>query len=131
MFQPNDPRFNNGPSYLTSPPQSYNYMTIVPVDGETNMSMYPVGPGNTVFLIDFNTNKLWIKSKDVNGIPLPTQKYKLSPEIEMNAVQNQNADKSANEYVTTEQFNKLLNVVTNLNNDFNNLMKELSPNSTK
>lgn len=111
-------------TYATMPPSS-NYMTIVPIDGEASMSMYPVGPGNTVFLIDFNSNKLWIKSKDINGIPLQTQRYKLSPDVES---QSNNKQTPESNYVTMENFNKLLTVVNTLSDNFDNLMKELSPN---
>lgn len=50
-------------------PQQNNTITVVPVQGETGASMYPVAAGNTVFLIDFDQKKFWIKATDINCLP--------------------------------------------------------------
>lgn len=55
-------------------PQQYqqpqnNTITVVPVQGENGASMYPVAAGNTVFLIDFDQKKFWIKATDINCLP--------------------------------------------------------------
>lgn len=62
-----------------SPPQQYfqyqqpqqqnNTISVVTVQGEAGARIYPVGAGNTVFLIDFDNKKFWIKSTDTGGFP--------------------------------------------------------------
>lgn len=132
QFQTNfNGMYNQQPVYATPPQQIQptNFLTIVPVDGESNMNTYPVAPGNSVFLIDFNANKLWIKSKDNNGVPLPTQKFKLIQEREslaQNLVPN-----NQNNYVPMDKFNQLLGVVDNLNDKFTQLMNDLSPSKSE
>lgn len=49
--------------------QASNNVIVVPVQGESGASMYPVAAGNTVLLMDFNLKKFWIKSTDINGLP--------------------------------------------------------------
>lgn len=121
--------YNQQPMYATPPQQTQptNFMTIVPVDGESNMNTYPVAPGNTVFLIDFNSNKLWIKSKDNNGVPLPTQKFKLTQE----PLGQNSAPNNQNNYVSMDKFNQLIGVVDNLNDKFTRLMNDLSPSKSE
>ena len=49
--------------------QPNNNVIVVPVQGESGASMYPVAAGNTVLLMDFNTKRFWIKATDINGLP--------------------------------------------------------------
>lgn len=49
--------------------QQNNNVIVVPVQGESGASMYPVAAGNTVLLMDFNTKRFWIKATDINGLP--------------------------------------------------------------
>ena len=49
--------------------QSNNTVIVVPVQGESGASMYPVAAGNTVVLMDFNAKRFWIKATDFNGLP--------------------------------------------------------------
>lgn len=82
-------------------PQQNNYgVMVVFVDGDNGARVYPVAPGNTVMLMDFNSAKFWLKSSDSNGIPsLRTFEFKeLFPQPQQ--VPNPSG-------VTREEFNSL------------------------
>ena len=49
--------------------QPNNNVIVVPVQGESGASIYPVAAGNTVLLMDFNLKKFWLKATDINGLP--------------------------------------------------------------
>lgn len=60
--------YGNYPQQFPQQQQQSNII-VVPVQGENGASVYPVAAGNTVFLIDFNEKKFWIKATDINGFP--------------------------------------------------------------
>ena len=51
------------------PQQVQQNILVVPVNGEVGAATYPVGAGNTVLLMDWNTHQFWIKSTDMSGVP--------------------------------------------------------------
>lgn len=93
------------------PPQTFggmNYgqanagLSIAQVSSEEQVNSYPVAAGNTVLLIDFAKQTFYLKSTNVNGVPMPVQtadwKYR------QNAVQGTPEQSSA---VTREEFEEL------------------------
>lgn len=61
--------------------QQNNNVIVVPVQGESGASMYPVAAGNTVLLMDFNLKKFWIKATDINGLPAKFAAFDFKEEI--------------------------------------------------
>lgn len=61
--------------------QPNNNVIVVPVQGESGASMYPVAAGNTVLLMDFNLKKFWIKATDINGLPAKFAAFDFKEEI--------------------------------------------------
>ena len=58
-----------------------NNVIVVPVQGESGASMYPVAAGNTVLLMDFNLKKFWIKATDINGLPAKFAAFDFKEEV--------------------------------------------------
>lgn len=79
-------------------PQANNTVTVVTVQGEAGARIYPVAAGNTVFLIDFDAHKFWLKSTDLNGMPSRFATFNFTEEI----VQPNQGD-----VVTRNEFNDL------------------------
>ena len=61
--------------------QQNNNVIVVPVQGESGASMYPVAAGNTVLLMDFNLKKFWIKATDINGLPAKFAAFDFKEEV--------------------------------------------------
>ena len=78
--------------------QPNNSVTVVTVQGEAGARIYPVAAGNTVFLIDFDAHKFWLKSTDNNGMPSRFAAFNFTEEI----VQQNQGD-----VVTRNEFNDL------------------------
>lgn len=97
-------------------PQTNNNVIVVPVQGESGASMYPVAAGNTVLLMDFNLKKFWIKATDINGLPAKFAAF------EFNEVQP--LAQTADGFVSRGEFNEwkqgtdsqLKQILTTLNN---------------
>lgn len=74
---PQPQQFQQYPSYQ----QANNNVIVVPVQGESGASMYPVAAGNTVLLMDFNLKKFWIKATDINGLPSKFAAFDFKEEV--------------------------------------------------
>ena len=64
---------------------STSQLTIVNVKGEEGAMNYPVAAGNTVLLMDFDSNQFWLKSTAQNGSPMPMRYFSFvenTPKVE-------------------------------------------------
>ena len=50
-----------------------NGLSIAQISDDSQINSYPVAAGNTVLLINFSTQKFYLKSTNVNGVPMPIQ----------------------------------------------------------
>lgn len=112
-------------SYTAAPYQPQNptnnsFYTVL-VNGETGANAYPVASGNTVLLMDFNSNKFWLKTTNANGIPQPLRSFDFKEEIQ--EIQNGTPG------VTRDEFNVLSQNVSSLTESVNKLLKDLGGNS--
>ena len=79
---------------------------VIPVNGEQAARNYPVQRGRTIFLIDFNTRKFWIKSIKPNGLEDSCEGYTFISDTQPQQPQIQNQI-DFNNFVTREEFNAL------------------------
>lgn len=110
-----NPYMNTQPTYVQ--PQNTNSFYTVLVNGETGANAYPVASGNTVLLMDFEANKFWLKSTNVNGIPQQLRSFSFKEEIQEPQITNQS--------VSRDEFNALSQNVASLTNSINKLLKDL------
>ena len=89
--------------------QANNSVIVVPVQGESGASMYPVAAGNTVLLMDFNLKRFWIKATDINGLPSRFAAFDFS-EVVKPPVQNGTTD-----FVSRSEFEELKQAIEKLN----------------
>lgn len=64
---------------------STSQLTLVNVKGEEGAMNYPVAAGNTVLLMDFDSNQFWLKSTAQNGSPMPMRYFSFvenTPKVE-------------------------------------------------
>lgn len=79
------PNFTQEPQLIT-----------VLVQGEEAVNRYPVGIGNTVLLLDFNSGKFWIKTNP-NGFPQPPRSFEFK-ETTPQQIQNEGNGVSRDEF---------------------------------
>lgn len=89
--------------------QANNSVIVVPVQGESGASMYPVAAGNTVLLMDFNLKRFWIKATDINGLPSRFAAFDFS-EVVKPPVQSGTTD-----FVSRSEFEELKQAIEKLN----------------
>ena len=95
------PQNSNGPMNYNTGVSNRNYMTVDVISGgDTAAANYYVMPGYTTVLIDFNEMKLFIKNKDVNGIPGPTRTFAMNEIMQQpvnQKIQNENVQSQIDE----------------------------------
>ena len=89
------------------PQQNFGSFMTVLVQGEAGANAYPVASGNTVMLMDFDSNKFWLKS-NVNGIPQRLRAFSFTEETQEQPQAQQASG------VSREEFNKLADSVNKL-----------------
>lgn len=97
-------------------PQFRNDRGMIWVQGEAGAKAYPVAPGNTVMLMDSESDMFFIKSADQNGIPLPLRSFSYKELPAVSSTQNETLDNSIsgnsiteindNTYITRAEFEK-------------------------
>lgn len=105
-----------GDSYTGTPiPVQPNYMqnyqvpaqkvssSVVWVQGEVGAKAYSVAPGNTVILMDSESNKFYMKSVDLSGKP-SIRTYSYDEVVEAEKVSE---DEIHNDYVSRKEFDEL------------------------
>lgn len=89
--------------------------SVVYVNGEEGANNYPVAAGNTMLLMDFNSNQFWLKSTLPNGVTQPMRTFSFeekTPRMEVFG---------PGDYVTKKEFNDLKSY---LDNQFNSLRRQ-------
>lgn len=114
------PTYNPYVPQTSVTPMEGGFYTVL-VNGESGAISYPVASGNTVLLMDFNSNKFWLKSTNVNGIPQQLRSFSFKEETP--DIQN------GSQGVTRSEFVELSQNVSSLAQNVNKLIKELEGDS--
>lgn len=108
------------------PQQNFGSFMTVLVQGEAGANAYPVASGNTVMLLDFESNKFWLKS-NVNGIPQRLRTFSFIEEIQ----EQQQPVSQNNGSISREEFETLSRNVTNLSESMKKLVADLGGTSNE
>ena len=114
MAYPYYPNYVNPQNYMYTPPAAQAPAQAQPsagltwVQGEAGAKSYLVGAGQSVLLMDSESNVFYIKSTDTSGMPLPLRifDYKERTQTQSSATASPNFD--PDKYVTREEFNQLV-----------------------
>lgn len=110
--------------------QQKGITTVAEVTGDEGAMNYPVAAGNTAVLIDFSRSKMWLKTTDIYGRPLPLVPYNItaveSPPVQNQPMQNQNGMNNVQNvspvdtsvFVTKSDFEELKQMVADLHKSF-------------
>jgi hypothetical protein len=98
MFTPNY-------SYGTQFPAQQQQNTINWVQGEAGAKSFMTAPGQSVLLMDSETNVFYIKSSDASGMPMPLRKFKYEEVTPQK--------KETGNYITREEFEERIKELMN------------------
>lgn len=89
---------------------------IVWVQGEAGAKAYPVAPGNSVLLMDSESDVFYIKSMDVSGIPAPLRVFNYSEIVQTQPQQEQLQGQSidTSQFVTRGELDELRHMIDEL-----------------
>ena len=85
------------PYSVLLPQQEEEEVFVAMVSGEGAAQMYPVKSGKTGILIDFDSNKFWVKSTKKNGMPEQMRRFSFTED---------EYEENKSKYVTTEDLKK-------------------------
>lgn len=80
------------------------------VQGEAGAKAYPVAPGNSVLLMDSESECFYIKSTDASGVPMPLRSFTYTEVVQSQQVANE-PKIDTSQYVTREEFNELKRMI--------------------
>lgn len=80
---------------------------IIWVQGEAGAKAYPVGPGESVLLMDSERDCFYIKSTDVSGVPMPLRTFTYTEVVQTQNVMRQENKMDSSQYVTRDEFEEL------------------------
>lgn len=108
--QPQPVLQSTAPTPPPPPPPTQN--SIQWVQGEAGAKAYDVKPGQTVLLMDSETNVFYIKSVDINGMPLPLEIYDYTKRTaRSNSTPPELPQIDLSGFVTKEEFEKRLSEI--------------------
>ena len=67
---------------ITTNQHSNNNTGIIWVQGESGAKAYPVAPGNSVWMMDSESDNFYIKSVDISGVPMPLRIFSYSEVVQ-------------------------------------------------
>lgn len=119
FYQPN---YYGNPAQNRQYPQQYQQPVVQPqqsgngliwVQGEAGAKSYLVAPGNTVMLMDSESERFYIKSADASGMPLPLRVFAYQ-ELTQQGVQAPVVAEQANpnNFITREEFEQRIASLT-------------------
>jgi len=85
------------PYSVLLPQQEEEEIFVAMVSGEGAAQMYPVKSGKTGILIDFDSNKFWVKSTKKNGMPEQMRRFSFTED---------EYEENKSKYVTADDLKK-------------------------
>lgn len=92
---------------------------VIPVNGEQSAKAYPLERGRTIFLMDFNNKRFWIRSIKPNGLEEVCDGYSFisdadAAEMQRVQLQKQQEAQAQATYVNRTEFDELKKIVEDL-----------------
>lgn len=88
----------------TAAPQQQTSNPIIWVQGEAGAKSYLVAPGQSVLLMDSESNVFYIKSSDPSGMPMPLRTFDYTERAKQ--------ETQTSDFVTRDEFEKRIKEIT-------------------
>ncbi len=113
MYTPTFPSYNGYTPWYSQPStaqQSQAGNNINWVQGEAGAKSFALAPGQSVLLMDSESNVFYIKSSDASGMPMPLRIFDYTERV---TVAKSATTIPAGDYVTRDEFEKRLAELSN------------------
>lgn len=87
--------------------------SIIWVQGEAGAKAYPVAPGNSVLLMDSESECFYIKSTDTSGIPMPLRAFTYT-EIVQTQQEPERESIDTSQFVTRSELDEIRQMINDL-----------------
>lgn len=87
---------------------------IIWVQGEAGAKAYPVAPGNSVLLMDSESDVFYIKSTDTSGIPAPLRVFNYSEIVQTQVEEPRQEQIDTSQFVTRGELDELRAMIESL-----------------
>lgn len=112
-YIPNNYNAYTMPQYQQPMPQQQQSNGLIWVQGIEAMKSYPVQPGQSVLLMDSESNCFGIKTADASGMPLPLRIFDYTERTAQNAQKlSATAAIDTDRYITREEFESRITAIT-------------------
>lgn len=81
---------------------------IIWVQGEAGAKAYPVAPGNSLLLMDSESEQFYIKSTDVSGMPMPLRIFSYKEVAPQTENKGSTKEIDLSQFITKEEFESRL-----------------------
>lgn len=99
------------PTVTTQPTSPIQSSSIIWVQGEAGAKAYPVAAGNSVLLMDSESEQFYIKSSDVSGMPMPLRTFTYKEVAAHTQKHTSNEDLDLSNYITRDELESRLNAL--------------------
>lgn len=96
---------------VAQPPVTTSSSSIVWVQGEAGAKAYPVAAGNSMLLMDSESEQFYIKSTDISGMPMPLRIFSYKEIIEDKEKHAPTIDLDMSMYITRDELENRLNAL--------------------
>lgn len=91
-----------------------NSASIIWVQGEAGAKAYPVAPGNSVLLMDSESECFYIKSTDASGIPMPLRVFAYNEVVQTQQQEAPTSQIDTSQFVTRSELEELREMINEL-----------------
>jgi hypothetical protein len=89
---------------------------IIWVQGEAGAKAYPVAPGNSLLLMDSESEVFYIKSTDASGVPMPLRIFNYTEIVQTQPHKDEvvNTELDTSQFVTRDELDELRHMIEEL-----------------
>lgn len=85
--------------------------SIIWVQGEAGAKAYPVAPGNSLLLMDSESECFYIKTTDASGVPMPLRAFTYTEIVQTQDEEKEQPQIDTSQFITRAEFEELKKMV--------------------
>lgn len=85
--------------------------SIIWVQGEAGAKAYPVAPGNSILLMDSESECFYIKTTDASGVPMPLRAFTYTEIVQTQDEEKEQPQIDTSQFITRAEFEELKKMV--------------------
>lgn len=85
--------------------------SIIWVQGEAGAKAYPVAPGNSLLLMDSESECFYIKTTDASGVPMPLRAFTYTEIVQTQDEEKEQPQIDTSQFITRAEFEELKKMI--------------------